>query len=307
MKRIIINQYGGPEVLEQEHIDSPVIKENQILVEQKATSLNPVEIKVRKGEMKLITGKKFPKTLGSDFSGIVIESKCDNFKIGDEVYGLVNPMKGGSYAEQIVVEPAWCTFKPSSLSLKEAGVVSVVGLACLEALIYHGKLNKGETVFINGCTGGVGSFAVLLSKAIGAEVTGTCSAKNIEFANKIGVDNIIDYSKQNLSSLTKTFDLVFDTTGKLTPKQLRKLGKKSSKYSTTGLSVALLINSIFSKSLKLIVVKPDSNKLKDLRILIDKHKVKPVISNEWAFEDMESAHMEFERYGGKGKILINVN
>ena len=165
------------------------------------------------------------------------------------------------------------------------------------------KLQKNQKVFINGCTGGVGSFAVQISKAIGAEVTGTCSKQNIEFASQIGVDHIIDYNKSPLDNLSTTFDIVFDTAGNLSVSKLKKIGKKDAKYATTGFNFGLLIQSFFSKPFKLINVKPNTELLNVLKGFIETNNIKPIISKEYSIDSIQKAHKDFENGIKKGKTL----
>lgn len=306
MKRTIINKYGDPEVLLQENFEIAEIKDEQILIEQFATSINPIDIKIRRGDLKFITGKKFPKILGADFCGQVIQSKNKNFKEGDVLFGMLDVMKGGSYADQIIIEDKNCALKPENLTVYESAVISVVGLTCYLALITHGDLQKGHKVFINGCTGGVGSFAVQIAKAIGAEVTGTCSKKNTDFANQIGVDHIIDYNKSHLDNLSTTFDFVFDTAGKLSVSKLKKLGNKDAKYATTGFNFGLIIKSIFSKTFKLVNVKPNAELLNSLKEFLEANNIKPIISKEWSIDNLQAAHNDFESGVKTGKTMIKI-
>jgi len=304
MKRTIINKYGNPDVLLQENFENADLNEGQILIEQFATSINPIDIKIRRGDLKFITGKKFPKILGADFCGKVIKSKNKNFKEEDVVFGMLDVMKGGSYAEQIIIEDKNCALKPENLTEYESAVIPMVGLTSYIALITHGDLHKGQKVFINGCTGGVGSIAVQIAKVIGLEITGTCSKKNIDFANQIGVDNIIDYNKSPLDNISTTFDFVFDTTGKLSVSKLIKLGNKDTKYATTGFNFGLIMKSIFSKSFKLINVKPNAELLQSLKEFIEANNIKPIISKEWTIDNIQAAHKDFENEIKRGKIMI---
>lgn len=307
MKRIIFNEYGGPEVLIQENFDLSKIRDGQILIESFATSINPIDIKIRRGELKFITGKKFPKTLGADFCGQVIQTKNKNYKKGDIVFGMLDVMKGGSYSDNILIEDRNCVLKPDNLDVYESAVIPVVGLTSFLALISHGNLEKNQNVFINGCTGGVGSFAVQVSKAIGAEVTGTCSKKNVDFAAQIGVDHIIDYNETPLDNLSKTFDFVFDTAGNLNVSKLKKLGNKNAKYATTGFNFGLIIQSFFVKSIKLINVKPNKELLNALKDFVEKNNIKPIICKEYSIDNIQKAHKDFESGIMKGKSLIKTN
>ncbi len=305
MKRTIFNEYGGPDVLVQENYELPDIKDGQLVIEAFATSINPIDIKIRKGDLKFITGKKFPKIPGADFCGKVIQSKDKTYKEGDIVFGMLDVMKGGAYADNIILENKNCVLKPDHLNVYESAVVPVVGLTTYLALITHGNLQKNQKVFINGCTGGVGSFAVQLSKALGTEVTGTCSKKNIEFASQIGVDHIIDYNNSSIDVST-SFDIVFDTVGNLSASALKKLGNKNAKYATTGFSFRLIIQSFFSKAFRIINVKPIHALLTELKELIETNNINPIISKEYSMDDIKAAHKDFESGNNTGKSLIKI-
>lgn len=256
--------------------------------------------------MKFITGNKFPKLLGADFCGQVLQSKNKKFKKGDVLFGMLNPMKGGACAEQIVIDEKNCSLKPDNLSEYESAVVPLIGLTCYTALIAHGNIQKNQKVFINGCTGGVGSFAVQMANSIGAEVTGTCSDQNAEYAKTIGAQHVIDYKNSSLEQLEASYDFIFDTTGTLSASKLNKLGNEDAKYATTGFSVGLLIKAVFSKSLKMLNVKSNPDLLNELKGFIEANDIKPTVAKEWTLDNIRSAHKDFEQGIKRGKTLIKI-
>lgn len=304
--QMIIYQYGKADLFKIESFILPSLDEGEILIDLFSTSINPVDINIRKGKFQIITGKDFPKTLGADFAGKVKKSKDPGFKTGDEVFGMLDVMKGGAYSERIIVTGNYCTHKPDHLTIYEAGVIPVTGMACFEALIVHGNIKKEHRVFINGCTGGVGSLAVMMAKAVGAEITGTCSELNFGTAEEIGTDEVIDYKKLEIKKLQSSFDIVFDTTGKLGWNQMKRFGNKSAKYATTGFKAGTILRSAVTKSLKIINVMPDSEKLVKLKKFLEEHMIKPLISTDWPFEDISYAHNEYETNRPVGKILIKI-
>ena len=306
MKRIIFNEYGGPEVFSIQDFELPEIKEGQILINQSGTSINPVDIKVRKGDLKFLTGRKFPKTFGSDFCGEVVQSKNRSYSVGDFVFGALDTLKGNAYAEKIISDGTNCTIKPVNLSEYEAAVTPVIGITCYMALISHGDVQKTRRVFINGCTGGVGHFAVKMAKALEAEVTGTCSEKNIGLASSIGVDHVLDYNKPFPQNILKSFDFVFDTTGKLSVSGLKRFGNKNAKYCTTGFKPEFFFYSVLSKSFKFIKFSAPVELLNNLKNFIEKNKIKPLISGEWPMNEVGKAQEEFEKGNKTGKVLIRI-
>ncbi|MEN8155299.1 MAG: NAD(P)-dependent alcohol dehydrogenase, partial [Acidobacteriota bacterium] len=235
MKAVAYNKYGAPDVLEITEKNKPELPADKILVKVKASSVNPVDYKIRRGDMKALTGKIFPKLAGSDFAGVVEDkgSAVEDFRKGDKVYGFMNPMKGGAYAEFIIVDPEKTALMPDNLSFEEAASMPVAALTALQALSYLGNVKEGTSVLINGATGGVGSFAVQIAKALGAEVTGLCSGKNMEFCKKLGADNVFDYSKDGLAGSGKKFDVFFDAAAKTNFSKSKMYLKKRGIYITT--------------------------------------------------------------------------
>ncbi len=172
MKATVINHYGSADALHYGEVEKPSIKPDQMLVKVHATSVNPIDWKIRKGMLKLLTGSKFPIILGFDLSGEVIEVGDDvtRFKPGDMVYARLDQATGGAYAEYAAVSARIATHKPTNMSHLEAAVVPLAGMTALQALRDQGKLKAGQKVLINGASGGVGTFAVQIAKALGAEV-----------------------------------------------------------------------------------------------------------------------------------------
>ncbi len=201
MKAIIRTKYGSPDVLELQEIDKPAPTENQVLVRVQAAAVNPFDRHVLRGEPFLLRLMGFgllkPKhqILGADIAGQVesIGKNVTKFKVGDEVFGSGM----GGFAEYACLGENSTTHKPANLTFEQAAAVPVAGLTALQALRNHGELQSGQNVLINGASGGVGTFAVQIAKALGGHVTGVCSGKNIEMVQSIGADNMIDYTKDD--------------------------------------------------------------------------------------------------------------
>ena len=225
MKAVVINRYGAADVLEYREVEKPAINDDEILVEVYASSVNPVDWKVRQGQLKIITGKKFPRILGCDFSGKIAEigKNIKNYKVGDEIYGMVSALKGGAYAEYVKVSLENILAKPRNLDFEQAAAVPLAGLTALQSLRNLGKIKQGDRVLINGCSGGVGSFAIQIAKSFDANVTGICSSKNIEFSKNLGADNVIDYTRKNILERDETYDIFFDVVGNQSFSQIKKL------------------------------------------------------------------------------------
>ena len=306
MKRAVIDQYGPAGMIRIEEIDSKPLKGNRFVIENHASSVNPVDYKVRKGKLKLLSGLRFPRQLGGDFSGVVIHSIDKDYPVGSEVFGFLNPLQGGAYAEEIIANRRNIAIKPSNLSFSEAGVLSIAALTAFEGIMTKGRVEKGTKVLINGSTGGVGAYATQLALALGAEVTGTCSSKNREFALSMGAHKVFDYSTMSPEEVGRDFDLVYDTAGKIKWSELKKYGHKGTKFMTCAGSVNLLINALVAKNLQLIVIKPDNKKLSYLGEIIEKFNIHPHISEEYKLEDLNDAHAILELGGIQGKVCINI-
>ncbi|MCS3798997.1 NAD(P)-dependent alcohol dehydrogenase [Niastella sp. OAS944] len=217
MKAIAYQKFGNTDVLQRIEESKPSVQSNQVLVKVKAVSINPLDWKIRKGEMKLMSGSKFPKHTGVDFAGIIEEtgSAVTNFKKGDEVFGAVkNTMKEGALAEYVAVPSALVWKKPVHINFCQAASIPVTGAAAVTALGKMGNINSGTKILVNGATGGFGMFLLQLLKQTGATVTAVTSTKAIDFANKWGANSVIDYTKENVLAQKNTYDIVIDLSGK---------------------------------------------------------------------------------------------
>ncbi|MDP3297972.1 MAG: NAD(P)-dependent alcohol dehydrogenase [Thermodesulfovibrionia bacterium] len=313
MKAVVINRYGAADVLEYREVEKPAINDDEILVEVYASSVNPVDWKVRQGHLKVITGRKFPRILGCDFAGRIADVGGDikNYKTGDEVFGMVSALQGGAYAEYVRVRPKNISAKPKNLNFEQAAAVPLAGLTALQSLRRLGKIKQGNRVLINGCSGGVGSCAVQIAKSFGAQVTGICSAKNIEFSKNLGADNIIDYTRENILERNETYDIFFDAVANQSFPQIKKLLTKHGIYITTLPSSIEFIMSMLTslsrgKKLKAIFVKPDAGDLDYLKNLIENNKLHPAIDKSFVLSDVRQAHLYSETGRVRGKITLRI-
>ncbi|MBI2593952.1 NADP-dependent oxidoreductase [Candidatus Daviesbacteria bacterium] len=230
MKAAQINQYGGSEVIEiNNNAPKPGLKNGQVLVEVFASSLNPIDYKIRLGFLKNAI-KSFPVTLGTDFAGIVVEvfDGVTEFKIGDEVYGNAIVLGGGSgtLAEFSAAKVGSMALKPSFLDFIQSAALPLAGASALQAIEDHIKLKNNQKILIQGGGGGIGSLAIQLAKMHGAIVVATTSSQTLEFVKSLGADEVIDYTSQNFENLVKNVDAVFDTVGGETAEKSLKVLKK---------------------------------------------------------------------------------
>ena len=313
MKAAVLHEYGSVESFKIKDIPSPKIKKGQILIRNYASSVNPVDTLVRQGKLRIVSGLLGDKVTGSDFSGTVLDTKSERFKKGDEVFGFLNALKGEAYAEEVSVDEDNAFFKPTNVSFVEAAVLPLVGLTALQGLVNHGEIEGGDDVLILGCTGGVGSAAVQIAKAFHTKVTGTCSAKHMEFARAIGCDSVIDYKSGEVPK-GKKFDLIFDATGLYQVKAFKEnLTKEALFVSTRGgatdiwSGIEAAVDIFLTRKMEVVVAKPKSNNLRQLKELIEREKVKPVVAKTFPLAKIGAAHKMLEEESFAGKIAIDIH
>ena len=312
MKAAIINRYGSADALKIKDVPRPTPAEDEVLVRVRASSVNPVDWKIRKGNLKLLTGKEFPKILGSDFSGEIVEAgtKTDGYQPGQQVYGMNNAVKGGAYGEYLAVKISKLAPKPTSLSHVEAAAVPLAALTALQSL-KKGGIRAGQKVLVNGASGGVGSFAVQIARAYHASVDGVCSSRHIELVQQIGADRVINYEKEDVLPSTPTYDLILDAHGGLSYGKARKALREGGQMVSTlpspkGIFWLLFSKVQGSKNLHFIMVNSNPTDLSELRTFIDDGQVKPVIDSVFPLEDIDEAHRKSEEGHPGGKIVVSL-
>ncbi len=313
MKAVVINSYGSPEVLQYAEIDRPKIGADQLLVKVSASSVNPVDWKTRRGDLQMLSGFSFPKVLGSDLSGVVVEvgQRVQNFQPGDEVYTFVNPLSGGAYAEYVAVSADSVALKPQNLSHAQAAAVPIAGLTAFQSLMDLGQMRPGQKVLINGASGGVGTFAVQIAKAFQARVTGVCSAKNARLVEGLGCDRVLDYTEVDFTQQPEKYDIIFDAVGKSSFAACEKVLAPQGVYISTlptfdniGPSLASLFFP--GKKAKLVMATPSPKDLNALRELIESGSVEPIIDRTYPLEQIAEAHAYSETQRAVGKIAVTV-
>lgn len=315
MKAITKHKYGGPEILSLEEVEKPKVKEKHLLIRIKANSVNPADWHILRGEplmARLSMGLFKPKDsiLGADFAGIVEEigAGVTKFKVGDRVFGEF--LDGGAFAEYACVPETACGLTPDKANDLEMAAVPIAGLTALQALITHGKLKEGESVLINGSSGGVGHFTVQIAKAYGAKVTAVCSSRNVEFVKSIGADNVIAYDQENIHQHSGKYDLVIDTNGNLNYADYRRMGKRGVMvgFTTMGHMMAVLLKNLFSRySLRVFTAAANNEDLNTLANLVKEGKVKPQIEKTYPYTEIPEAIAYIESMRTRGKVAITWN
>ncbi|RLJ80673.1 NADP-dependent oxidoreductase [Pedobacter alluvionis] len=308
MKAVRIHEFGGPEVLSIDEIPVPQPAPDEVLIKVHATSVNPVDWKIREGQRKEKFPGKLPLTLGWDVSGTIeaLGEKVSAFRKGDEVYGRPDPTKNGAYAEYIVVKANIISIKPTSIGHTEAAAVPLAGLTAWQALFDHGLLKAGQKVLIHAAAGGVGTYAVQFAKWKGAYVIGTASSANIDFLKRLGADEVIDYKMEDFETALSDVDLVIDTIGGETQLKSLTILKDGGRVITT--LMPEFVAEAKAKNVHLIGFMAQSipDQLAEMATLIDSGKVKPIIEKVLPFTSARQAQTESEQGHTRGKIVLQV-
>ena len=314
MRALYIKSYGGPEVMQIGELPDPRPRRREVVVAIRASSINPVDWKVRSGELKFITGKTFPKTLGSDFAGVVerVGAGVADLSAGNRVYGVTPLMlrKPGAQAERLAVAANRLRRMPDDLPFEIAAALPVGGLTALNGLRQCGDL-QGKTVLINGATGGVGHFAVQIAKTRGATVTAVCSERNAGQARALGADVVIDYRKQDFTSGSVRYDIVFDAHGHLTFGAVARVLKGGGAMVTTLPNPALIARSVWqrmfgSREIKFRNMRDHPEDYAELERLLAEGSIKPVIEKVVPLAEAVQAYAALEVGGTVGKVVIRI-
>ncbi len=313
MKAIILKDFGDPSCLQMTEIPVPGVREDEVLVKVKAISINPIDIKTRKGMGMSRRVREFnPIILGWDISGVVstVGKEVKDFKEGDEVFGMVNfPGHGKAYAEYVAAPASQMALKPGNISHEEAAASTLAALTVWQAMTVHGKVKKGDNVLIHAASGGVGIYAVQLAKYFGAVVTGTSSAANKKLVMDLGADQHIDYHQHKFEEMLSGQDFVLDTVGSETAERSLKvianggwLISITPGLDETGATKAASLGIEYRR----ILVQSDGSDMKQLAHLLETGQLKAHVSKTFSFEKMAAAHLQIESQHTVGKIVVIV-
>jgi len=312
MRAVLIDRYGGPEVLRLATVPRPVPTRGQVLVRTRFIGVNPKDVIVRKGKFQIATGKKFPLIVGHDIAGEVVEVGLGaDLAKGDLVYGMINDFAGRAYAEYAAVDCQQLAKAPTSIELAVAAAVPLAAQTALQALRDDARLKAGQTVLINGASGGVGVFAVQIAKILGAQVTAVCSHRNVDLVTELGADRVIDYTQTELVDLDERFDVIFDVFGNYRFEQLKKLLSARGTYVNTIPSARIFKDVARSfvrrKRAKLVIVKSKREQLDWLRQQIDAGRLRVVVDRSFPLTDVADAHRYMETKRARGKVVLSVD
>ncbi len=332
MKAFIVNRYGKKEKLQLVEIAEPVVKETDVLVQVHSASVNLLDSKIRNGEFKMILPYKTPFTMGHDVAGVVtkVGSKVSKFKVGDEVYARPADHQIGTFAEYISINENDVAIKPKNLSMEESASIPLVGLTAWQALVEKANLKKGQKVFIQAGSGGVGTFAIQLAKHLGATVATTTSEANIDLVKSLGADIVIDYKKDDFETILRDYDVVLNSQdAKTLEKSLRVLKPGGKVISISGppdpdfgqvisanwflkLILKFLSAGIRKKAKRLgvnfsfLFMRAQGEQLNQITKLIELGVLKPVMDKVFPFEQTNEAMSYVETGRAKGKVVVKV-
>ena len=332
MKAFAINRYSKEHTLQLVDLPQPIIKENEVLVEIHSASVNQLDVKISTGEFKLLLPYKFPLILGHDVAGTItkVRSKVSRFKVGDEVFARPADFKIGTFAEYIAVNENDVALKPKNITMEQAASFPLVALTVWQAFVEKAKLKKGQKVFIQAGSGGVGTIAIQLAKHLGANVATTTSADNFDLVKSLGADIVIDYKTQDFETILKDYDLVLNSQdGKTLEKSLKILKSGGKVVSISGppdvifakeigfswfmkTAVFFLSRKVKKQAKKLNVnysflfMQANGKQLSEISSLIEADVIRPIIDKIFPFQQTNEAMSYVASGRAKGKVIVKV-
>ncbi len=323
MKAIVYTEYGPPDVLQLKELEKPAPKDNEVLIRVCATTVTATECAFRRGEpffSRFFTGLIRPRitTLGEELAGEIeaVGKDVKLFKEGDQVFGSAGPSFGACAEYICLPEDGVLALKPANMTYEEAAGTCVGVLTALPFLRDKGRIQSGQEVLIYGASGSVGTAAVQLARYYGAEVTGVCSTTNLEMVKSLGANKVIDYTKEDFAKTGQTYDIIFDTVGKISFSRCRGSLKQGGIFLEAGIVLAILPQVLWTLmigSKKVMIaatgLRRASERTKDLILLkelMEAGKIKPVIDRRYPLEQVAEAHRYVDKGHKRGNVVIIV-
>jgi NADPH:quinone reductase-like Zn-dependent oxidoreductase len=316
MKAFRCEKYGPPETLQMAEVDQPAPGSNEVLVKVIALSVNPADWHLMRGKplfARITQGLLRPKhpILGGDIAGEVeaVGAGVTTFTPGDEVYASLLDHGCGGFAEYVSVPVEVMALKPPNLSFEEAAAVPMAAVTALQGLRHHGDIQPGQSVLVNGASGGIGTFAVQIAKSFGAEVTGVTSTRNIDLVRGLGVDHVVDYTTTDFTRGERRFDLVLDTIGNRSGSDLRRAAAEGGKVAVTGFTTVGRMIGVSLRGGKAVALVSAHVTAKDLELLselIGAGKLRPQIDRRYPFAEIPAAIAYLEAGHARGKVVVGV-
>lgn len=307
MKAIRISQFGGPEIMSLQDVDTPEPEAGEVLVKVIAAGINPVDYKIREGQYPQVTSDKLPLTLGREVAGIVsqVAAGVTQYREGDRVFAMIGA--DGGYAEYARVPTAHLARIPQTMSWTQAAGLPLAGHTAWQALVEHGSIEQGHKVLIHGGTGGVGHLAVQFARVKGAEVYATASAQSLAFLKSLGVDRAIDYEAERFEDICKEFDLVIDTIGGETQsRSWQVLGDGGRLVSTLEMPDASHPQAKGKTGMR-FTAEPRGQELASIAGLIEAGEVSVVIAKSFNLGEAATALDYLANEHVQGKVVLRVH
>jgi NADPH:quinone reductase-like Zn-dependent oxidoreductase len=321
MKAIVRDTYGSPDVLTLGEVEKPELPSDRVLVRVHAAS-------VARGDWYTLTGlfvgraemglrKPKSRLLGGDFAGTIeaVGRDVTEFRVGDEVFGA----RSGALAEYVAARTSAVAFKPAHMTFEEAAAVPTSAITALQGLRDKGRLEAGQKVLINGASGGVGTFAVQIAKALGAEVTAVCSTRNVERVRSLGADHVVDYTREDFTRSGEQFDLLFDNAGSRSWRECSRVlkphatvvlvgGQMGSRlFGPVGHMIKMRVAGMFSgRKAGFLMAKFNKDDMEVLRVLLEDGKLKPVIDRRYELSEAADAFRYMGEGHTQGKVVITI-
>ena len=318
MKAIVYYSYGSPDVLKCEEIEKPTAGDDEVLIKVRAASVNPLDWRLMRGRpyiVRILFGLRKPKITrpGRDVAGQVeaVGRNVTQFKPGNAVFGACS----GAFAEYVCTSELALVMKPNNVTFEQAASVPVAALTALQGLRDKGRIQRGHKVLVDGASGGVGTFAVQIAKSFGAEVTAVCSTRNVDTAQSIGADHVIDYTRENFTQSGQRYDLIlaanayhsiFDYKRALRPKGIYVMAGGGGVQMLQGMFLGPLLSLIGSKKMRFFITKLNKTDLVLLKDFLAAGKIVTVIDRRYPLSDVAEALRYLEEGHARGKVVITL-
>lgn len=314
MRAWLYDRYGGPEVLRAAELPEPVPARGEVLVRVEAAALNPKDALVRKGRFRAVSGRRFPKRVGLDLAGVVeaVGPGVRGFAPGQRVWGFLEEMRAlrGSLATSVAARAREIAPLPEGLGLEEAAAVPLAAQTALQALRDLARVSPGRRVLVLGGSGGVGSFALQIARALGARVTSVSSGRNLDLCRSLGAEVALDYAQGDALSGRASYDAVFDAFGSRSVAEARRALSPGGTYVTTVPSARIFrdqaLTLLTPPRARLVVVRARAEDLQTIGQLVTSGAVKPLVDRVVAFADVPDAFRHLETRRARGKIVVRV-
>ncbi|MEO0827575.1 MAG: NAD(P)-dependent alcohol dehydrogenase [Cyanobacteria bacterium J06635_15] len=323
MNAIVQSEYGPTNVLKLAEIDKPLPQDNEVLMRVHAASVNASDWHLMRGTPFLIRlmfgglSKPSIQTLGADVAGQVeaVGKDVTKFQPGDQIFGDLSECGFGAFAEYVCATEEALVLKPATLTFEEAATVPAAAVAALQALRNFGQIQPGQTVLINGASGGVGSFAVQIAKALGAKVTGVCSTRKVDMVRSLGADHVIDYTQTDINQTEQQYDLIIDAAAYRSFFDYLSALNPGGTYVVVGGATApffqaMLLGPWIAKirrlNVKCLAMQPNQADLITVKDLIEAGKIKPFIDRSFKLSEVSAAIRHVEQRQVRGKVVISI-